>query len=71
MDLHEFKASVWKEGPWFVAQCLDIDVASQGHTEEEALTNLKEALELYFVEPIATMIPKLVTVEVSVSPHAS
>ena len=43
-----FAASVWKEGDWYVSQCLEIDVASQGETEEEALANLKEALELYF-----------------------
>ena len=34
-----------------MAQCLDVDVASQGETEEEALTNLREALELYFEPP--------------------
>ncbi|MGH7433571.1 MAG: type II toxin-antitoxin system HicB family antitoxin, partial [Candidatus Methylomirabilales bacterium] len=25
-----FTASVWREGDWFVAQCLEVDVASQG-----------------------------------------
>lgn len=48
-----FSASVWREGEWFVAQCLDVDVASQGQSEAEALENLKEALELYFEEPRA------------------
>ncbi len=43
-----FTTSVWQEGDWFVAQCLEVDVASQGATEEEALANLKEALELHF-----------------------
>jgi len=43
-----FAATVWREGDWFVSQCLEVDVASQGKTEEEALTNLKEALELFF-----------------------
>jgi predicted RNase H-like HicB family nuclease len=43
-------ASIWREDDWFVAQCLEIDVASQGETEDEALANLREALELY-VEP--------------------
>ncbi len=32
-----FKASVWREGDWFVAQCLDVDVASQGRSDDEAL----------------------------------
>jgi predicted RNase H-like HicB family nuclease len=43
-----FAATVWREGNWYVSQCLEVDVASQGETEEEALENLKEALELYF-----------------------
>ena len=42
-----FAATVWREGDWFVSQCLEVDVASQGETEEEALANLKEALELH------------------------
>ncbi len=46
-----FTASVWREGDWYVSQCLDVDVASQGETEEEALANLKEALELHFEPP--------------------
>ncbi len=46
-----FTASVWREGNWYVSQCLEVDVASQGETEEEALANLAEALELYFEPP--------------------
>ena len=39
---------VWKEGRYFVAQCLNVDVSSFGKTKKEALANLDEALELYF-----------------------
>mgnify|MGYP001610671503 CR=1 FL=1 len=39
---------VWKEDKWFVAKALEVEVTSQGKNEEEALKNLKEALELYF-----------------------
>lgn len=39
---------VWKEDNWFVAKALEVEIASQGKTEKEALANLKEALELYF-----------------------
>lgn len=39
---------VWKEDKWFVAKALEVEIASQGKTEAEALKNLKEALELYF-----------------------
>ncbi|HET7036057.1 MAG TPA: hypothetical protein VFI42_10290 [Thermomicrobiaceae bacterium] len=40
-----------------MAQCLEIDVASQGETEAEALVNLREALELYFQFSQATVVP--------------
>lgn len=62
-----FSASLTREGDWVVAQCLDVDVASQGRSEEEALANLKEALALYFEHPQATMMPEVRVVEVDVS----
>ena len=43
----EFKNIVWKEGKHYVAQCLNIEVSSFGDTKEDALKNLKEAIELY------------------------
>jgi predicted RNase H-like HicB family nuclease len=49
-----FAATVWREGIWYVSQCLELEIASQGETEDEALANLKEALELYFEPPQAT-----------------
>ncbi|MBV9937768.1 MAG: type II toxin-antitoxin system HicB family antitoxin [Acidobacteriaceae bacterium] len=58
-----FAATVWREGDWFVSQCLEIDVASQGATEEEALENLKEALELHFEPPQATHLPQVHIIE--------
>jgi predicted RNase H-like HicB family nuclease len=42
------KNIVWQEGPHFVAQCLNVDVSSFGENKQEALYNLKEALELFF-----------------------
>ncbi len=59
-----FNASIWQEGDWFVAQCLEVDVASQGETEEDALENLREALELHFETPVATIVPRTRTFEV-------
>jgi len=53
----KFSASISREGKWFVAQCLEVDVASQGRTERAALANLIEALELYFDKPRATIVP--------------
>jgi predicted RNase H-like HicB family nuclease len=43
----QFNGIVWKEGEYFVAQCLNVEVSSFGSTKEEALANLNEALELY------------------------
>jgi len=35
------------ETDWLVAECPEIGTASQGHTEDEALENLREATTLY------------------------
>lgn len=51
MEAQTFTASIWREDNWFIAQCLEVDIASQGGSEEAALVNLAEALELYFEAP--------------------
>ena len=51
----KFTASICQEDEWFVAQCVEVDVASQGKTEDEALESLRDALELHFTPPIATV----------------
>ena len=61
-----FSASVWREEDLYVAQCLEVDVASQGATEAEALQNLREALELHFDPPQATNMPLVKTIKVEV-----
>lgn len=43
-------AAVHQEEDWYVAQCLELDVASQGRSVDEALANLREAVSLYLVE---------------------
>lgn len=43
-------AAVMKDDGWYVARCLEVEVASQGETIDEALANLREALELFFEE---------------------
>ena len=57
MKKQEFHSLVWQEGKWFVAKCLEVEVASQGRTRKEALDNLKEALDLYFEEEKVGKIP--------------
>jgi len=43
----KLSAAVHREGAWFVSWCPELDVASQGRTVEEAISNLREAVELY------------------------
>jgi len=45
---YTFTTIVQQEDDWFVAKCLENDVASQGKTLDEAMDNLKEAIELYY-----------------------
>ena len=49
MKTQTFTASLWQEDDWFIAQCLEVDIASQGRSEEEVLVNLGEALELHLI----------------------
>ena len=53
------KNVVWKEGKYYVAQCLNIDISSFGKTKKEALDNLDEAFELYFEDTRLTRLPKI------------
>lgn len=47
-DSHKLTAIIEREGNGYFALCPDVDVASQGDSIEEALTNLIEALTLFF-----------------------
>ena len=38
---------ITQESKWFVAQCPELGLFSQGKTIEDAQKNLKEAIELY------------------------
>ncbi|MBI4311230.1 MAG: type II toxin-antitoxin system HicB family antitoxin [Chloroflexi bacterium] len=39
---------LYREGKFWVAQALNVDVSSFGDTKDEARAAIKEALELYF-----------------------
>jgi predicted RNase H-like HicB family nuclease len=43
----EFSSVVTREGKWYVADCPELEIASQGKTIELALKNLREAIKLY------------------------
>ena len=63
-------AALIEDDGFYVAQCIEVDVASQGETVEKALANLKEALELYFedgAEPPPKSTPIIAPVEVTLS----
>jgi predicted RNase H-like HicB family nuclease len=46
--MKNIKYIVYKEGKYFVSQCLNVEVSSFGESIDEAVFNLKEALELYY-----------------------
>ncbi|MBR3933195.1 MAG: type II toxin-antitoxin system HicB family antitoxin [Clostridia bacterium] len=54
---------IQKEENWYVASDVVTGVASQGKTIDESITNLKEALELYYEDnkPSADNSPVFVT----------
>lgn len=45
-----FTAILHKEGALYVAECPEVGTVSQGTSLDEAVTNLKEATELYLEE---------------------
>ncbi|KWW98272.1 hypothetical protein TH66_20360 [Carbonactinospora thermoautotrophica] len=59
-------AAVTREGDWYVARCLQVEVTSQGHSIEEALDNLREALELYFEDEPVPEVSEVITAPVQV-----
>ena len=64
----KYNVIIQKEENWYVAKCLDNNNASQGKTIEEAMANLKEALELYMQdeEPVKPKEIFITTLEVAV-----
>ena len=56
---------VWKEGKWFVAKCVEVEVASQGKSKKEALKNIEEALALYFENEKVSAPPSLTNLELT------
>jgi predicted RNase H-like HicB family nuclease len=65
-------AIVQKEEDMFIAKCPEIGTVSQGKTVKEAISNLKEATELYLEEFPMKRFSKafLTTFEVTVSGEA-
>ncbi len=69
MKKYTLSAVVNKEGDSFVSWCPELDIASQGDTVEDAVDNLREAIELYLEDEDAKLPvkhPLITTVEVNV-----
>lgn len=66
------KSVVWKEGDRYVSQCLNVEVSSFGSTKKEAISNLHEALELYFQDRKLSKLAKVERPDIvsMVMPHA-
>jgi len=53
-----FTTTTQKEGKWYVAQCVELGVVSQGKTPAEAKKNLKEAVGLYLEDVPTREVPR-------------
>ena len=58
-----------REGDGFVSLCHEVDVASQGDSVEDALANLREAVELFLEEADTTEIERRIRGEGHASNH--
>jgi predicted RNase H-like HicB family nuclease len=57
--------TLYREDNDYVAQCLDFDISSFGATEQEALQNLREAIELFLEDsPDSDSLPQISEVSV-------
>ncbi len=74
---HTIKAFIQKGDAYYVAECLEISVVTQGKTLDETIENLKEAVALHLegedpaefgLAPNPTI---LVTMELETAPYAA
>lgn len=67
----EFTVIIRKEDNWYIAQCLELDVVSQGKSIKEAKANIKEAIVLYLEsfghEETATETPDIVLSKIKIA----
>lgn len=63
-----FTAAVHQEEDWYIARCLELEVASQGESLQEALANLREAVEAYLeavAQPVIEATPMVTSFQVA------
>ena len=64
-----FTVVIQKEDDWYVSKCLENGVTSQGKAIEDSISNLKEAIELYYEDNAPEIITSpacVTTLEVAV-----
>ncbi len=61
---------VWKEGKYYVSQCLNVDISSFGKNKKESLKNLSEAIDLYFEDVKVPKIQEVNSVELASFPFS-
>jgi len=49
--LLQFVGAIWQEGNMYTAYCPELDLATCGHTIEEAQRNLREVIEIFLKRP--------------------
>lgn len=59
MKKRSLAIAVWQEEDFFVARCLQNNISSFGKTQDEAMKNIQEALDLYFEEIPTTEFPSI------------
>jgi predicted RNase H-like HicB family nuclease len=47
---HNIQAYIYKDEKYYVAECLEINVVTQGRTLDETISNLREAINLHLEE---------------------
>ena len=66
-----FNSLVLRDDTGFSSLCLDVDVASQGVTADEAKQNLREAVILYIESAIESNLPVIRPVPLSENPSVA
>ena len=53
--MKEYDYVIWQEDKYYVSLCLNVNVSSFGETIDEAISNLREAVELYYKDEDAEL----------------
>ena len=70
-DTVRLTAVVSCDGEWYVARALEVELASQGETIEEALASLREAPDLYLEDERAPQLPAPIVAPLEIHLHAA